>query len=376
MGKITAAVDTGALRVGNTIATPLRRWWELINEAVFNVLKQGKSSAKNTAEVGKQTIDALADNFLNFSKVQGKRYQRLVKWGINLASAVTRRPAMIAGAGVLSALNQWIWKPFTKLAPGKLFKGLANATRIFSKKKWFDFAQYDTHETWKDTWVNQRKEKHLGFFGAWWSAPAAENKPATEVKKVEAPKVETPVVVDTKKEKPAEKPTEDPHTESDLFQKKIQEQDDAFLDKELAARWFGPGGKLSKESKSDSKKDKPDSKKDAASDKDKTEKDDTSGKKPWSIKDVQANDKKKSEKRAKEENEKNFPEWTTLDKKEQAERKKEYDKTLKNDLTERGILARGKWAKMGDTIEEILENFKEIDRTFVGYMEELLAKKK
>ena len=83
MGKITAAVDTGTLRVGNTIATPLRRWWELINEAVFNVLKRGKSSAKNTAEVGKQTIDALADNFLNFSKVQGKRYQRLIKWGIN-----------------------------------------------------------------------------------------------------------------------------------------------------------------------------------------------------------------------------------------------------------------------------------------------------
>jgi hypothetical protein len=46
---------------------------------IANVLRQGKSSAKNTAEVGKQTVDALVDNFLNFSKVDGKRYQRLTK---------------------------------------------------------------------------------------------------------------------------------------------------------------------------------------------------------------------------------------------------------------------------------------------------------
>lgn len=283
---------------------------------------------------------------------------------------------MIAGAGVLSALNQWVWKPFTKLAPGKLFKGLANATRIFSKKKWFDFAQYDTHETWKDTWVNQRKEKHLGFFGAWWSAPAAEAKQAKEVKKVEAPKVEAPVVVDAKKEKPAEKNTEDLHAESNLFQQKIKEQDDAFLDKELAARWFGPGGKLSKESKPDTKPDKPAAKKDTPSDKDKTEKDDTSGKKPWSIKDVKENDKKKSAENAKKEKERDFPKLNSLDKKERAERVKEYDKLLKNDVTKNGILKLGKENDMGDTVEEIIENYRKEEPTFAEYMEEIVAKKK
>jgi len=50
--------------------------------------------------------------------------------------------------------------------PVKLFKGVRNATRIFSKKKGFDFQVYDTHETGKDTWINQIKEKRIGFFGA------------------------------------------------------------------------------------------------------------------------------------------------------------------------------------------------------------------
>ncbi|MEI6673533.1 MAG: hypothetical protein WCL02_09995 [bacterium] len=58
------------------------------------------------AEVKKQTRDALVDNFKNFSKVQGKWYQKMLKVPVNLVSAVTRRPAMIAGAGIASGLNQ------------------------------------------------------------------------------------------------------------------------------------------------------------------------------------------------------------------------------------------------------------------------------
>jgi len=320
MGKFKNTLDTGALRVGNTIATPVRRWGEVGN-ALGNVLRQGKSSAKNTAEVGKQTVDALVDNFLNFSKVQGKWYQKLLKGWINLASACTRRPVMIAGAGVLSSLNQWIWKPFTKLAPGKLFKGLWNATRLFSKKKWFDFAQYDTHETWKDTWVNQRKEKHLGFFGTWWSAPAAETKEPEETKKVETPVVE------------AKKP-EEPKNES----------------------------------KSESKSETP------APKEEKPTKEAAPEKKPSSIQDVKEEDKKKSEKKEKEEKEKNFPEWKTLPDKFKIEYKKEYDKTLKNNPTPQWIVARGKEAKMWDKPEEIIKNFKEKDPTFAGYMEEISNK--
>ncbi|MEI6118655.1 MAG: hypothetical protein WCP92_05525 [bacterium] len=44
-------------------------------------------------------------------------------------------------------------------------------------------------------------------------------------------------------------------------------------------------------------------------------------------------DKKKSEKADKEEQEKNFPEWKTLPDKFKIEYKKEYDKTLKNNPT-------------------------------------------
>lgn len=194
MGKIEQTINTAGLRTGNTIATPFRIVGEWGN-ALANVLRQWQSSAKNTAEVGKQTIDALVDNFLNFSKVEGKRYQRLTKGTINLASALTRRPAMIAGAGVLSWLNQWVIQPFKKLlyTPGKMFKGMRNATRIFSKKKGFDFASYDTHETWKDTRIQKIHDKRFGFLWAktWSSENIKEEKKEVKTEKKEDKKVET-----------------------------------------------------------------------------------------------------------------------------------------------------------------------------------------
>ena len=64
------------------------------------------SGAKNIAEVSKQTRDALVHNFTNFSKVEGKWYQKMLKVPVNLASAITRRPAMIAASGIASGLNQ------------------------------------------------------------------------------------------------------------------------------------------------------------------------------------------------------------------------------------------------------------------------------
>ncbi|MEI6775218.1 MAG: hypothetical protein WCL18_11055 [bacterium] len=54
----------------------------------------------------KQTRDALVDNFLNFSKIGGKWYQKMLKVPLNFVSAVTRRPFMISGAGIASQLNQ------------------------------------------------------------------------------------------------------------------------------------------------------------------------------------------------------------------------------------------------------------------------------
>ncbi len=353
MGKFKNTLDTGALRVGNTIATPVRRWGEIAN-ALWNVSRQGLSSTKNIKEVQIQALNAMADNFLNFSKVEGK--WKLLKRAANLVSAVTRRPFMLAGAEWLSTLNQGLRQPFKKLlyTPGKMFKWMRNATRIFSKKKGFDFAQYDTHETKGDTWINQIREKWIGFFG----------KSKSGEKPAEAKKVETPKVEESKKEKPVE----NPHIESDVFQKKIQEKDDAFLDKELADRWFGPGGKLSKDSKPESKPGNP------APKEEKPTKEAAPEKKPSSIQDVKEEDKKKSEKADKEEQEKNFPEWKTLPDKFKIEYKKEYDKTLKNNPTPQWIIARGKEAKMWDKPEEIIKKFKEKDPTFAGYMEEIFNK--
>ncbi|MCX6824407.1 MAG: hypothetical protein NT085_04770 [candidate division SR1 bacterium] len=362
MGKFKNTVDTGALRVGNTIATPVRRGGEIAN-ALWNVSRQGLSSVKNIKEVQIQALNAVADNFLNFSKVEGKG--KFFKRAINLVSAVTRRPFMLAGAEGLSTLNQGLRQPFKKLlyTPGKMLKGMRNATRIFSKKKGFDFVQYDTHETKGDTWINKIREKGIGFFG---KSKSGEKVPEAK-KPEEAKKGETLKVEEIKKPEEVKK-VENPHIESDVFQKKIQEKDDAFLDKELADRGFGPGGKLSKETKSESKLGNP------APKEEKPTKPATPEKKPSSIQDVKEEDKKKSEKADKAEKEKDFPEWKTLPDKFKKEYKKEYDKTLKNNPTPQGIIARGKESKMGDKPEEIIKNFKEKDPTFAGYMEEIFNK--
>jgi hypothetical protein len=112
------------------------------------------------AEVQKQTLNALVHNFLNFSKVEGKWYQKMLRIPVNAVSACTRRPAMILASDVTSSFNQGIWQPFKKLlyTPGKMFTGMRNATRLFSKKKGFDFQTYDTHET-PDIWITKNQNK-------------------------------------------------------------------------------------------------------------------------------------------------------------------------------------------------------------------------
>lgn len=334
MGKFKDGVNIAGTRVFNTAATPFRMWGAVGN-AVGNVLRQWQSSAKNTAEVGKQTIDALVDNFLNFSKVEGKRYQRLTKWTINLASAVTRRPAMIAGAGILSALNQWMRKPFTKLAPGKLFKDIGNAFRIFSKKKGFDFQTYDTHETKGDTWINQIKEKRIWFFGKWWSSE--------------------------KKEAKAEKPVEKAKEADVPSPQKPQQQTNVVPMPAVA-----PKADKKPETKTDSKTDTPtETEKWATS---KTEE------KAKSIGDVK--NKRKAEASAKDQAEKEAKRRKNLSKEDKADHKKNFEQLLENNMTEDGVLARAKKHKKGNTIEEVMSTLDKENITFATFIEdEILAKK-
>jgi len=203
MGKFTQGIGTVAFATGNTIATPVRRWGELAN-GLANIPRQGYSSTKNIAEVSKQTLNALANNFLNFSKVEGKWYQKMVKVRINAVSACTRRPWMIAGASVASSLNQWVRQPFKKLlyTPKTMFKGFKNATRIFSKKKGFDFQNYATHET-GNIWITDHT--NLGFLGSKVGSSSTETSKPSETKKVEKPKEEVKKVEVKKETKIEEK---------------------------------------------------------------------------------------------------------------------------------------------------------------------------
>ncbi|MCX6825585.1 MAG: hypothetical protein NTY80_05225 [candidate division SR1 bacterium] len=326
MGKIKNFLSSVGLRTGNTIATPLRISGEAGN-AVANIPRQGISGVKNVAEVTKQTRDALVHNFTNFSKVEGKWYQKLFKIPTNLVSACTRRPAMIAGAGALSSINQGVRQPFKKLlyTPGKMFKGMRNGTRIFNKQKGFDFIKYDTHETTADTWVSKIKEKNLGFLSS--------KKGSSEEKKVEEKKPEKKPEVKKEEKKEEKKPEA----------KKVEEKK--------------PEAPKVEEKKPENKA--PEAKKTEEA--------------PKSIEDIKNKSAEEAKEKDKAEQEKAFPEWKSLDKETKVELKKEYDKVLKNKINKRGIIARGKEAKMGNTPEEIMGNFKKIDPTFVGYMEEILS---
>ena len=324
MGKIKQWVSTAWLRVGNTIATPVRRWGEILN-AWANIPRQWISGLKNIAEVTKQTGNALVHNFLNFSKVQGKWYQRFLKGSMNLASAVTRRPVMIAGAGMASALNQWIRQPFKKLlyTPGKMFKWMRNATRIFSKKKGFDFQTYDTHETGWDTWVNQIQEKSFGFLGAtWWSSTPAES----ETPKAEIPKNED-VSWGTKEKKSEEKPDQS----SD---KKPDSTPPSTPSDNPPASWNN---------------------------------------KQNSIDEIKKKNKEETE--AKDQADQENLSWKTMDDTFKKEYIKDYEKVLGWKASEESILERGKKNKKWDNIDQIIIAVKKENPTIAGYFEEILSKK-
>lgn len=446
MGKLIQGLENASLRTGNTIATPLRRWGEIAN-AVANIPRQGISGTKNMAEVKKQTRDALVDNFKNFSKVQGKWYQKMLKVPVNLVSAVTRRPAMIAGAGIASGLNQWLREPFKKLlyTPGKIFKGIWNATRIFSKKKWFDFVKYDTHETWGDTRVNQMNEKNFGFFGVkWWSStekPAEEKKANDGKEEVPQGGKENP----KEEKKPEEKKDNSSRWKTDSKRwwtwrwwtwrgnnkkegEKIEEKKSdstlwadkksidtnkttsmdwsnwftvlSWLEKtkpwdiiiaEKWVKWDSPIFRYNEKNKVYECVNYTDSYKGGV---EKIKFEDLQSKYPWypitekdikkskelswepkNISDVKQKEKEKTEKKEADEKDQKFPKWSSLDDTFKAKYRKEYLTLLENKPTKEWVIARGKKAKMWDTPEDILKNFKEIDPTFVGYVEaEILNK--
>ncbi len=363
MGKFTQGINTAALRTGNTIATPVRIGGELLN-AVGNIPRQWISGSKNIAEVTKQTRDALIHNFTNFSKVEGKWYQKMLKVPANLVSAATRRPAMIAAGGVASGLNQWVRQPFKKLlyTPGKMFKGMRNATRIFSKEKGFDFTTYDTHETGKDTWVNKIKENSFGFLGVkGWSA-----KPTETVKKEEKPKDEKQVKEPVKETKPEEVKKEAKPIEA----KKVDEGKENLPKKSEEVKKISEEKKENKEDKKGKKiEKKPEAESPSKSPASKP------SEKEKSTDDIKKNDKDPAERKDKEDKEKRFPERKNLDRREKAKYEKEYKEMLKDDMSETWIIERWKKAKKWETLPEIISTVKKENPTYAGYLEDEILNK-
>lgn len=363
MGKFKQWAETAALRTGNTVATPVRRWGSALNR-IQNIWNQIDSSTKNMAEVSIQSRNALTDNFLNFSKVEGKRYQRMLKWWMNLASAVTRRPAMIAGAWVLSALNQGIRKPFTKLAPGKLFKDLKNSTRIFSKKKGFDFETYTRHETGWDTRVNQIKEKRIGFFGKGWNSEKKKtNEKPIEEKKTEEKKIEvkSEPVAKVIPPTPAKKPVEIPYNSisKEEMVKMEREKDDAAADAILAEHGYEPYDSFSNPKKSVDVFWNP---------------------KEWpkeEAKTIEELKKKNTAAAAEKDNaELEYRKWKSLDPKFKTQYEKEYKKIFNNNPTKAWVVERGKKNKKWETAEEIISTLKKDNNIeLASYIEDEIINK-
>ena len=326
MGTFKNHITTAGSRIGNTIATPPRIMGEAFN-AVMNIPRQWFSGMQNAAEVARQTVDALKDNFLNFWNVKGKWYQRLSKGAINFASAITRRPFMIAGAGVLSWLNQAAWQPFKKLlyTPGKMFKGMWKGTRILSKKTWFGFQIYDTHETKWDTRVNKFREKNIWFFGTTATMPSNDIKEKPEKKKEKIhPKQDT---------KPDQKPNPQP----------TKDKKEKSLDSDNSS-WTIPS--TSKDSLHDT---------------------------PKSIDEMKKQDNEKAIAKDKAEND--AKERKNLDRKEKAKQEKIFQNLLNNDMTIDGVEARGKKNNKWDTIDQILIVVKKEYPAMAGYIEEEIIAK-
>ena len=369
MGKLSEWISTAWLRVGNTIATPVRRTGEVTN-ALWNVSRQGLSSVKNIKEVQMQSLNAIVDNFLNFSKVKGKRYEKMVKVPVNFVSAFTRRPFMLAGVEVLSTLNQWIREPFKKLlyTPGKMFRWMWNATRIFSKKKGFDFAKYDTHETTWDTRVNQWKEKHIGFFGMWWS-------PETAPEKKPDDKPKTPSEPETKPgNKPGTdvivwgKPWDGPVIYNGKENNPEEKKDWWNNNPNRWGKWWWPENKWWwPEAKSQEKINVSTDWKSTPPDK---------SNKPKSIAEIEKKNKEDSALKETEERKKKNPEFSSLDYKKKAEYARDYERLLWwENPTKEKVIERWKKENLGATIDEIMIKIKEKNPTMAGYVQEEILDK-
>ena len=351
MGKITQGIGTAALATGNTLATPVRRWGELAN-GLANIPRQGYSSTKNIAEVSKQTLNALANNFLNFSKVEGKWYQKMVKVPINAVSACTRRPFMIAWAGVASTLNQWVRQPFKKLlyTPKTMFKGIKNATRIFSKKKGFDFQNYDTHET-GNIWITDHT--NLGFLGSKVGSSSTETSKPSETKKVEKTKEEVKKVEVKKPEvKKETKNTIQYDSISKAEMDKMErEGNDAAADAILAEHGYWPWPKFGSVP---------------------VAKNTSDISSPKNIQELK--NKQTAESQAKDQEEASQKDWESLDESFKKQLRKSFTEQLGQNPNKEGVIQWWKKWNLGNTIEEILPKVEKDYPEMAGYLKSEVLK--
>jgi hypothetical protein len=145
-----------------------------------------------------------------------------------------------------------------------------------------------------------------------------------------------------------------------VSQDKTKKQDDKFIDKKLADRWNESGGKSSE------KKSESNPKKDAS--------------KLWDDKPKNIDDIKniqKAESASKSDAEIEAKKWKNLNKEDKDLHKKDFEKNLENDLTEKWVLAWAKKNNKGNNLEQILETLNKENITFATFIDdEILAKTK
>jgi len=246
-----------------------------------------------------------------------------------------------------------------------MFKWMRNATRIFSKKKGFDFQTYDTHETGWDTWVNQIQEKSFGFLGAtWWSsAPAESEAPAAE-----APKEATVQQSDEKKSDEKKNDKSRWKTDSNRWGKWR-----GNTDSNRWGKWRGNTEKKEEAGKEESKSETPSQPAPSPTPASTHDKPATADK-PKSIDEIKQKGKEEAEAKDKAEQDKNFPEWKTLPDKYKAKFKKDYKEQFGDKPTKEKVLERGKSAKFWENMDEIMAKVKKDNPTMAGYIEEEILK--
>jgi len=343
-------------RLYNSGTVPLKAGWEVVNWW-FNIPNQFFAWMRNTFETLRQTWNALKYNFLNFADVKGKRYQKLLKIPVNLISACTRRPLLIAWDWLTKILKKWVIMPSIRMVRDTVWHTLNwiwNSTlKFMSKDTEYQWQKYATDEAWdlfmtlnanfwflwvdplnnSSGWLKENSPKEDQPKEEKWKGRRARRKEKREKKRAEKNA--------KKEEKKMEQPKIEKKSEQPKVDKKVEEP--------------------KKEKKSETIMKKKETKKIEPKTDDK----------PKSIKEIEDNHKKVN----KEKDIKDKKPRKNLNEFEKKRYQKDFEALLWNNLTEQWVIDRWEKNKKWSTIEEIMENLEKDYYTFSTYIQDEIVGK-